>query len=177
MIDVVYEYHWLTAIPARDGRSRTKDEDERRERLRLLLESAEEGHRRWNRVGLVRLCELDTQHGRVKARLVEASAGGFRVEAALETPLSLSGGECVEVRIAEKSRPAFAASGGVVRIVEDKRAVASTVIDMPEQQVAFEKTEIGVEDAPRTIYRFPCRVVWVGAGGGGLELVGLPKID
>ncbi len=177
MIDVVYEFHWLSSIPARDGRTRTKDEDERRERLRVLLESAEDGNRRWNRVGLVRMVELDTQHGRVKARLVEASAGGFRVEATLEAPLSLSGGEAVEVRIAEKNRPAFAAAGGVVRIIEDKRAVASTLVEVPEERVAFEKTEIGLEEEPRTIYRFPCRVVWVGPGGGGLELVGMPLID
>ncbi len=177
MIDVVYEFHWLSSIQARDGRVRTKEEDERRERLRVLLESAENGNRRWNRVGLVRMVELDTQHGRLKARLVEASAGGFRVESALDTPLALSGGESVEVRIAEKHRPAFAASGGVVRIVEDKRAVAATMVEMSESQVAFEKTEVGVADEPKTIYRFPCRVVWVGQGGGGLELVGMPKID
>ena len=91
--------------------------------------------------------------------------------------LSLSGGEAVEVRIAEKNRPAFAAAGGVVRIVEDRRAVASTLVEIPEERVAFEKTEIGVEEEPRTTYRFPCRVVWVGPGGGGLELVGMPLID
>jgi hypothetical protein len=180
MIDVVYEYHSLAIIPIRDHRNRTAAEEQRYNTLLGLLQSpvADVGERRWARVGLVRSVELITAKGeRLRVRLVDASAGGFRITAESSEPIVLAPGDSVEVRVREKKRPTFAAKGGVVKLVEDKRALSATQVDMPEEVVAFEKTEVGIEPSPEegTTYRFPCTVVWYGGAQSGLQLTGLPR--
>ena len=178
MLDVMYEYHRLAIIPVRDRRDRTAAEEERFGTLRglLLSPAADVGERRWARVGLTRTADLVTSSGTLRARLLDAAAGGFRVAIEGEAPAALSPGEPIEVRVREKKRPTFAAKGGVVRVVEDTRAFTSTAIDAPDHQVAFEATQVGLEPAESdtTTYRFPCTVVWQGGAQSGLMLTGLP---
>lgn len=176
MIDVVYEYLQLNLLPRAARRSRTPAEEERYSKLHSLLTapSNDVGERRWARVGLVRAIEVVVRGEARRAMLVDCSAGGFRIDA--EGKLDV--GDEIEVRIREKSRPTFAAQGGVVRFVEARAVdLGSTAVQTPSPDVAFDRTEVGVEAVPDDYitYRFPCRVVWSNAKQHGLELTGIPR--